>query len=165
MDGRGRMELRRVDAAAKVVLTGVIIAAAMLVAAAPRATASKGWCRTDPVVMIAGEVVDIFVSAPFDAPLHVTGPTEVVVTVPVGVDAQLVATDLGFGQGVEVTFAESARLKATANRIEVKTAVLVPATDSAMPVRVEFAPRVVGLLAPAEAEGTANSWVALRTSL
>ena len=40
----------------------------------------------------------------------------------------------------------------------------VPATDDAMPVRVEFAPRAVGILWPASAEGTANEWITLRTT-
>jgi hypothetical protein len=53
----------------------------------------------------------------------------------------------------------------TDNGIEVLVEVFVPATDDEMPVRVEFAPRILGILWPASAEGTANSWVRLRTEL
>jgi hypothetical protein len=35
----------------------------------------------------------------------------------------------------------------------------VPANDDEMPVDVEFAPRVVGLLAPDRAQGLANDWM------
>jgi hypothetical protein len=76
-----------------------------------------------------------------------------------------VLKDLGFGKGEEVTFQESAKLKATEDGIEVVVKVMVPASEDDMPVRVEFAPRVVGVLQPASAEGTANEWVTLRTSL
>ena len=35
------------------------------------ASASKAWCRTDPVVSIGGYVTDIFVAGPLTAPLLV----------------------------------------------------------------------------------------------
>jgi hypothetical protein len=133
------------------------------VLAAPGAAAVKGWCKTDPVIMVDGQIADVFVSAPLYAPLKVTGPTQIVVTVPVGVDAWLVASDLGFGRGEVVTFAESSDLQRTATGVEVEVAVYVPAT-TAMPVRVEFAARLLGILAPAWAEGTANAWVSLKTT-
>ena len=126
--------------------------------------ASIGWCKSDPVVQIDGQLADIFVSAPLDAPLKVTGPTEIVVTLPVGVDAAVVLTDLGFGHGEHVTFVTSRALRVTAKGIQVRIAVYVPATDSAMPVMVEFAPRVLGLLNPASAMGMANTWVILTTT-
>ena len=145
----------------------LVALALLLVAAvaAPGAAASRQWCRTDPVVTVGGVVADVFVSGPLDAPTKVTGPNLVRLTVPAGVDARLVASDLGFGRGVEVSFAESHALKARRGAVEVRVEVYVPAADDAMPVLVEFAPRVVGVLAPAAAEGTANRWVALGASL
>jgi hypothetical protein len=127
--------------------------------------AVKGWCRTDPIVMINGQLADVFVSAPLTAALKVTGPTQVNITVPVGVNAKLVLADLGFGKGEVVTFTESSTLRKTVQGVEVIVAVYVPATDGAMPVRVEFAPRLVGLLAPTRAEGTANAWVSLKSPI
>jgi len=40
----------------------------------------------------------------------------------------------------------------------------VPTNDDEMPVAVEFAPRVVGLLAPDRAQGLANDWIVLKKS-
>jgi hypothetical protein len=137
----------------------------LLVVSVMPAYAGIGWCKSDPVVAIDGELAEIVVSAPVDAPLVVTGPTQVVVTLPDGVDGALLVTDLGFGQGYEVAFAHSKGLKVTDQGIQVWIAIYVPATDSAMPVQVEFAPGVVGLLAPASAMGTANAWIKLKTVL
>ncbi len=152
-------------AALGLVLALVLALVVLALAPARDTAAAVQWCRTDPVVSIGGDVADIFVAAPFDAPLKVTGPNQVVVVVPNGVPAHLVLKDLGFGKGEEVTFQESAKLKATEDGIEVVVKVMVPASEDDMPVRVEFAPRVVGVLQPASAEGTANEWVTLRTSL
>ena len=137
----------------------------LALAGAGPAGASRQWCRTDPVVAVDGAVADVFVSGPLEAPLLVTGPTLVVVPVPAGVDARLVASDLGFGRGVAVSFAEARWLKARDGRAEVQVEVLVPASDAAMPVLVEVAPRVVGVLRPASAEGVANRWVTVRTAV
>jgi len=125
------------------------------------ADAARAWCRTDPLVLIDGTIVDIFVLGPLTAPLKVTGPTEVVVTVPVGVSASLVLMDLGFGRGEVVSFAESAEPTKDDRGIQVKVDVRVPARDKSMPVRVEFAPRIIGILWPTSAEGTANRWISL----
>ena len=143
------------------VATLVLVALALQVQSA---VAGIGWCKSDPVVLIDGHPVDIFVSAPADAPLRVTGPTEIVVTVPVGVSVELVVSDLGFGRGEVVTFAESHALRVTDTAIGVKVAAYVPTADDGMPVLVEVAPRVVGLLSPASAEGAANEWVRLKTA-
>ena len=136
----------------------VALALVMMILAqmAPSVLASKEWCRTDPVVLIGGRVADIFVAAPIEALVQVTETTEFLITVPTGVDTMLVAAGLGFGRGERVTFAESHALKVTAREIEVRVAVYVPATDSAMPVLVEFAPNIIGILNPVRAEGTAN---------
>ena len=129
------------------------------------ADAATAWCRTDPIVVINDVIVDIFVSAPLTAPLKVTGPTQVEVTVPVGVKAWTLLTDLGFGRGEVVTYKQSDRLRVRNGVVEVKVRVYVPSRDSSMPVRVEFAPRILGILNPDSAQGTANSWVALTTDL
>lgn len=130
--------------------------------------AQRAWCKTDPIVVIDGATADIFVSAPLgsllQAVLTVTGPNQIVVTVPQGVNAWLLLSDLGFGRGNVVTFAQSPNLRVTADGIEVRVATYVPATGS-FPVRVEFAPRLLGLLSPASAEGTTNTWITLTTTL
>jgi len=115
--------------------------------------------------MIDGDVADVFVSAPPDAPLKVSGPTRIVVSTPPGVDAVLIASTLGFGRGEVVEFAQSPSLKVGPEGIELRIRVSVPATDDEMPVLVEFAPRVVGVLAPVAAQGTANDWISVRVVL
>jgi hypothetical protein len=131
---------------------------------AQQADASKAWCRTDPVVVIGGQITDIFVAGPLSALLVATGPTEIVVTVPTGVDAWLLLPDLGFGKGVNVSFEESSSLSTSRKGVQVEVAVFVPASED-IPIRVEVAPRVLGILWPATTEGTANQWLALSTSV
>lgn len=155
--------LSRLSRRSMVRLLGLSAIALPLGATRREAAASHAWCRTDPVIMVDGELADIFISAPIEAPLLVTGPTEVVVSIPVGVEASVIATGVGFGKGEVVSFVEAKNLKKTARGIELKIAVYVPATDDEMPVLVEFAPRIIGLLSPASAEGTANEWVTLKT--
>lgn len=144
-------------------LSFLLVVAMLLVTAAP-ARAGVGWCKSDPVVLIEGQAADILVSAPADAPLRVTGPTRIVVSLPRGVDASVVVSGLGFGYGEEVSFVEARHLKVTREGIQLRIGVYVPATDD-MPVLLEFAPWLDGLLAPDAAPGTANSWVVLTTVL
>jgi hypothetical protein len=149
-------------------LAGIPAALGAVVAASRGADAHRAWCRTDPIVIIDGAIVDIFVSAPLGdlvkAILTVTGPNKIVVTVPQGVKAWLLLSDLGFGRGNTVTFAQSPDLQRTADGVQVKVEVFVPAKGS-FPVRVDFAPRILGILAPESAEGVTNSWFSLTTDL
>lgn len=132
------------------------------------AEAFRTWCRSDPVVSIDHDLADIFVAAPIDelAVFQVTGPTQIVVTVPRGIDAELVLKDpVAFGRGEEITFASSKRLRMTRNAIEVTIKVFVPAIDDSMPVRVEFVPRLRDIVSPDSAEGVANEWIVLQTRI
>lgn len=146
------------------VVSPLIALFALLILITP-VSAGRSWCRTDPVIQVDGDLADIFVSGPPEAPLLVTGPTEIVVTVPIGVDTRLIVADLGFGKGQVVSFQKSSELHRTPTGIEIEVAIFVPAVDSDMPVRVEFAPRILGVLSPDSAEGTANSWVILKTRI
>ena len=141
----------------------VFLAIMALVVATGAVDAARAWCRSDPVIEIDGELADVFVSASLEAPVLVKGPNRIVVTVPKGVKARLVASDPGFGRGTKVSFEESKRLRATKTGIEVRVSVYVPASDDEMPVRVEFARTGTGLLDPERADGAANEWVTLRT--
>ncbi len=94
-----------------------------------------------------------------------TGPTQIVVTTPRDVHAVLILSTLGFGRGEVVAFEQSPSLKISAEGIDLRIQVFVPATDDAMPVLVEFAPRILGILAPVTAEGTANDWISFRVVL
>jgi hypothetical protein len=118
----------------------------------------------DPLVMIDGNLADVFVAVPLLDLLKVNGPTEIIITTPPDVDAYLILTLVGFGYGEIVTFETSPSLQVTEEGIDLWIQVYVPARQD-IPVLVDFAPRVVGILWPASAEGTANSWVSVYTVL
>jgi hypothetical protein len=141
-----------------------VMAVLMVISTSP-ASAGVGWCRSDPLIMVDGVIADIFVSAPLDELLKVTGPTQIVVATPVEVDAFLILSTLGFGYGEIVSFEKSRRLKVRDGGIELQIQVFVPATDDQMPLLVEFAPRILGILAPVAMQGTANDWISYRVVL
>jgi hypothetical protein len=143
----------------------LVLMAIAMVFSVTGASAGVGWCRTDPVIMVDGDVADIFVSAPIEAPLKVTGPTKIVISTPPEVDAVLIASTLGFGKGEVVEFEQSESLKVRAEGIDLRIRVFVPATDEELPVLVEFAPRILGVLTPMSAQGTANDWISFRVVL
>lgn len=140
-----------------VVLVVVTLASIVL---APTTSAARLWCRTDPIVLIDGKLADVFVSGPLTAPLKVTGPTKMVVSVPEGVRTQMILQDLGFLRGYDFKFQESSELQKTDAGVEMRIEVYVPARDN-MPIRVEFAPRLLGILWPESVYGTANQWITL----
>jgi hypothetical protein len=128
------------------------------------AQAGRGWCRSDPLITIEDVLVDIFCTAPLTAPLRVTGPTEIVVRVPVGVKTALILAGPGFGRGERLRFEKRRRLKRSAKGLQVQVAVYVPA-DRKLRIGVEFAPRLVGILNPVRAKGVTNEWIILTTHL
>src|SRR5215203_4765375 len=97
----------------------------LMVLSASTATAGVGWCRSDPVIMVNGNIADMFVSAPADALLVVTGPTQIVVTTPPDVDAVLIVSTLGFGRGEIVEFEQSRSFKIRDDGIELRIQVFV----------------------------------------
>ena len=148
----------RRDAARLLGLAPVALAAAL----PPRgAGASKQWCKVDPVVKIDGEVADIVLSSYEEMEEAATGPAQVVVTVPPGVETVLRSTDRGFGgHGYDVRFERFEDLKDTGGALRLRVAVYAPATDGSVPVRLDFVPRRDGgRLQAVTAEGAANAWV------
>jgi hypothetical protein len=107
-------------------------------------------------------LVDIFCTAPLTAPLHVTGPTEIVIRVPPDVKSALILAGIGFGRGELVRFEAEDRLTQTAEGVEVQIDVYVPA-DRELPIGLEAAPRILGILDPARAEGATNEWISFAT--
>jgi len=141
------------------------LALLLVLSTAAPASASVGWCRSDPVVLVNLTLADVFTSAQIEDLTKVTGATSIVVVTPPGVFATLATPGPGFGYGEFVTFQTSPSLRITSSGIQVIVKVFVPSSDSAMPIRIYFAPRIIGLLNPASAEGHANSWVVLRSSM
>lgn len=146
-------------------LAGAAMAAALPIATfANGAEAGRGWCRHDPVVKIDGQVVDIWVSSYQEMYDLATGAVIVVVKVPKGATAELLAVDQGFGYGYDIRFETSDNLTRNSAHTQVRVSVYAPASTKELPVRVEFSPRSTGPLSEYESEyGTANSWVVIKT--
>jgi hypothetical protein len=143
-----------------VLQSAVALASMAAVGDGQLARAGRGWCRSDPFIAVDGVVVDIFCTAPLEALSSVTGPTEIVVSVPVGVSAALVVVGVGFGRGEVVHFDEKHRLKQSADGVELEVGVYVPA-DRELPIGVELARNLVGILTPTTADGITNEWITL----
>lgn len=131
------------------------------------ASAGRSWCRVDPVVMIDGQLADVFVSSDLKMLLgQATGPIKMKVSIPTGSNGWLVLADLGFGRGYDFSFVETSSLKRANGRTPVIIEVYAPAKDSSLPVTVTFAPRTLGsslqdILFGMSASGNANQWVRL----
>lgn len=138
-------------------------AAALSVAGRARpAEAGVAWCKTDPVVRIGGRQAHVYVSSPRDVLSAATGPTDVVIAVPVGMSTELVSTDSGFGYGWTVRFAESVDLRVTQVGIEVRVNTFVPATSDLIVV-TDIADASGTVLA--SSLGKTNSWVSAKAWL
>lgn len=165
-EGIPRVNNRRQALATQRIGRRTLITSAGLLSAGlvmPRsAEAARGWCRTDPLILIDGELADIFCTAPLSMLVKATGPTEFVVTLPKGVSGTLILAGPGFLQGERLRFEYSHDLAKTSRKIEINVAVHVPAEED-LPIGLEFAPRLLGILKPDRADGKANSWVSLKS--
>jgi hypothetical protein len=171
------MQAPRVRVPRRVLGRGLLGLAAVGALGPQPSLATRGWCRMDPVIRIGDDptgIADIFVAVPLGDILAVNGETRIVVAVPPGVAAKLLVpgvwkdrrgelSGVGFGHGEFIRFVHSRRLRRRRQGIEVQVTVRVPARR-AIPVRLEFAPRVLGILDPAANEGVANRPVRLRTT-
>jgi hypothetical protein len=114
---------------------------AVLVLVAPSADASRKWCRRDPVVVVAGKKVNIEVAIPEDRQSAVTDALKVVVYVPVGVNAKVVAVDEGFnGFGEEVMIVPSRRLRVTKKAVSISVEATLPASRNDVSVALIVTP-------------------------
>lgn len=143
----------------------VLIALFASVAVATSVQAGKGWCRVDPVFIIDGHMVDVFVGSDLSAFTSTTGPIKLTVTVPANTNVTHVISDAGFGKGYEISVVTSRKLKKTADRIQVQVKVYVPAKSNSLPVTVYFSPRVLSILTPVTADGYANQWVIVNSGI
>jgi hypothetical protein len=146
----------------KKLTTGILLALLALTLTALPASAGRAWCRADPIFIIDGRLVDVMIAGPPTALLQVTGPTKVTVTVPEGVKATHVLSDLGFGRGYRVVIKTSTELQVTPDGAQLRVEVFVPARTN-FPVRVDAGVGLLGVLTPTSVGGTANSWITLDT--
>ena len=100
-------------------------AAVILLLVSSPAGAGLQWCPRDPIVALNGQNVQIWVSIPNQYQTAVTGPVDVTVTTPKGVDREVVFTDEGFnGHGETVTFREKGKIRG--DEIDVSVKIRVP---------------------------------------
>ncbi|HEY7031338.1 MAG TPA: hypothetical protein VH482_08435 [Thermomicrobiales bacterium] len=130
------------------------------------ASAGRSWCRVDPVVMIDGQLADVFVASDLKMLLTSTGPIKMTISIPEGSQGWVVLTDLGFAKGYDIDFVETSSLQRHGRRTPVTVDVYAPAKDGSLPVTVTFAPRTLGsslgdILFGMSADGHANEWVTL----
>jgi hypothetical protein len=141
----------------------VALLALVMTVTVESAGAARTWCRYDPVIRVDGQIFDVWLTGDADLDDTVTGPTRIVVTVPVGAATELLAQDLGFGRlGYHVTFVESAELGHRDAGPQVRVDAFVPATKD-LAVAVHLDPRSVTKRGQTRATtsefGTANTWL------
>ena len=130
--------------------------------------AARGWCQVDPVIVVDGQLADVFVGSSASMLLKATGPIKMVITIPSGSSGYVLLTDLGFLRGYDITFKQSKSLTRTSRHTQVKVSVYAPASTSSLPVTVTFAPRSLNsslkdILFGTSVTGSANQWVSLTT--
>ncbi|CAA9552443.1 MAG: hypothetical protein AVDCRST_MAG19-933 [uncultured Thermomicrobiales bacterium] len=123
--------------------------------------ATLGWCRTDPLFAIDGKRVHIDVYSLEEALTSVTGPTELVITIPERVSYELLQSDDGFGLGWNIRVQRSEDFEVREKGVEVRAVAVVPAAKQ-LPVKVEFEHRDEVI---ARGIGTTNGPVAAKAWL
>jgi hypothetical protein len=147
----------------------LLVLACSLTLGTSNAIAGIAWCRVDPVVVIDGQLADIYVASNLAMQLKATGPVQMVISLPPESTGKVLLTDTGFGlQGYQISFVTDDSLIRTASSNQVRVAVYAPARDGSLPVQVTVAPRSLNaslraILFGWSADGFANSWVTLTT--
>lgn len=142
-----------------------VAAAIPAVALGPsEAGAGRVWCRTDPLFLVGGKVVDVTIGSQVEMFSTATGPVSIRLTTAPGVPVQYLVSDLGFGRGYAVTYATDATLKGGQLAPEVRVDVMAPSAAD-LPVSVSFTR--IGLLGQielrsVETQGRSNQWVSAR---
>lgn len=132
-----------------------------------RAEAARRWCVADPVVMIDGQLADIFLSSDLKLQTAATGPSKIRVYLPSSSKGITILSDLGFGlRGYDIKFLEDASLTRTTRNTQIRISVYVPSNDDDLPLTVTFAPRSLDstlkeILLGMSADGSVNEWVDL----
>jgi hypothetical protein len=115
-------------------VAGAIGLVALLLSVSP-ANAGWMWCAKDPVVRLDGTSVQILVAVPQELQTAVTGPIQVVISVPAGVSTELVSTDAGFNDfGETVRFVTDPNLPKIGNLFIAQVRVTLPTAAGAPPL-------------------------------
>lgn len=145
-------------------LGGATLAVVPALGVLERAGAARAWCRLDPTFRVEDLVGNVYVSGELDQAYDVTGPIQLRFTAPDGCTVELLASDPGFGQGYDVSYASDPTLKNTDKEIELRIDVFVPAVSDKLAILVEFVPD--GVVKAADKKvGATNRWIAVKTEL
>jgi hypothetical protein len=123
-------------------VAGAVGLLALWLSASP-ASAGWMWCAKDPVVRLDGVTVQILVAVPQELQSSVTGPIQVVVSVPSGVSTQLISTDSGFNNfGETVRFVTDPSLPHVGNLFMFQVRVTLPTAPGtpALPTMLTVTP-------------------------
>lgn len=138
---------------------GLAVAAAV---ALPETDALAGitWCRTDPIIKLNGKTFHIYVLSTQAMFTSRTGPTEIIVKYPQGVNAtgSLIPGDNGFGLGYNLNLQATSGLSYSSSSYQVIVGTRVGANDSSLPVRME-AVRASDSKLVGSAQAYANNWI------
>lgn len=138
---------------------GLALAAVPALSVADDALAGITWCRTDPIITLNGKKFHIYVLSTQAMFTQRTGPTEIIVKYPSGVNAtgSLVSGDNGFGLGYNLNLQATSGLSYTSTSYQVIVRVRVGANDSTLPVRMEAVRASDGKLV-GTSQAYANNW-------
>lgn len=143
-------------------LAGALVAGAGIEAV----SAGRSWCRFDPVIMVDGQLADIFVGSYVEMLLSATGPVKLNISIPSNSSGSVILMDAGFGHGYTIKFIKTTKLKRTSSKTPIIIDAYAPAKDSSLPFEVTFAPRsldssVSSILFGMTKSGYANRWLRL----
>jgi hypothetical protein len=132
-----------------------------------KADAARGWCKVDPVIMVDGQLADVFVGSTLEMLTSATGPIKIEIVMPSNSKGSVILMDAGFLRGYKITFVKSSSLKKTKTHTPLKINVYAPSKKS-LPVTVTFAPRrlnakLTDILFGMSVDGLSNTWVSLST--
>ncbi len=115
------------------------ILATMLIASP--ASAGRRWCARDPIVILNGNVVQVWIAIPDASVQLVNGPVEVKFETPKGINRLITLTDDGFnGHGEVVSFSDNVSgIVDKRGEFPVRIRVSVP-TDTAQATLLDMSP-------------------------
>ena len=108
----------------------ILLPLLLILSLALPARASWSWCKSDPVVMLHGRIVDIQVDIPLEYVPLVNGPTSFEIQRPKSIESAVLVSDLGYmGHGSKVHFTDGAGVMKE-NQFPTKIQVKVPIDKS-----------------------------------
>lgn len=143
------------------VLTGATLA--LVPALRPQeAGAFRGWCRADPIFRIESQKLHLWVTVRWKSKreaYHLSrGPIQVDLFVPVGVDAQRLDRNAGFGDGFDVAIETDRELLLDDGMVPLRFRVRVPFAED-VPARAWLRRLEEGPVSVGRVRGHTNEWM------